>query len=77
MGYDYQKETNKGTNKMIRKLPEGRNHTLNVKLKSGQYFAGVDFPEGEASHVVAFFVDEKLRFYSIADIEYTELVPGE
>jgi hypothetical protein len=53
------------------------NPTMNVKLKSGQYFAGVDFPEGAADSVVAFFVGEKLRFYPLADVEYTELVPGE
>lgn len=55
------------------------NATMNVVLKNGEAFTGMDFtgqPFGQAESVVSFWHGDVIRMYPMSEVAYVELVPG-
>lgn len=64
---------------MIREL-KTKEFSINVKLKSGAFFENRDIPNspfGEYERMVSFWHNDKLRVYSIEEVEFCELIPEE
>lgn len=64
---------------MIREPNNTQNFTINVTLKDGTQFHGMDItgsPFGQHERVVSFWVGDVVRVYPMAEVAFVELVPG-
>ena len=58
--------------------PETDVFTINVKLKTGEFFTDKDIPNnpnGDQERMISFWHEDKLRVYPLENVEYYELVP--
>lgn len=63
---------------MIREPSSMQNLTINVTLKDGTEFHGMDVtsnPFGQHERVVSFWVGDVLRMYPMSEVAFVELVP--
>lgn len=59
------------------KSPQTNQFKINVLLKNGEYYENKDITErpfGGRELVVSFWHENKIRLYSLQDVEYCELV---
>ena len=64
---------------MIREPKEFDKATMNVVLKNGERFFGMDItgrPFGETERMVSFWYGDVIRMYPMSEVAYVELVPG-
>jgi hypothetical protein len=64
---------------MIREPSNMDNLTINVMLRDGTKFHGMDVtsnPFGQHERVVSFWFGDVIRMYPMSEVEFVELVPG-
>lgn len=64
---------------MVRELSSMQSLTINVTLKDGTLFHGMDIPSnpfGQHERVVSFWVGDVIRMYPMSEVAFVELVPG-
>lgn len=51
---------------------------MNIRLKSGMYFEGMNIsnePLASSDYIVSFWYEGAIRIYPLQDVEYYELIP--
>jgi hypothetical protein len=65
---------------MIREPSNVKNLKLNVTLKDGTKFEGMDTtgsPFGQHERAVSFWIGDVIRMYPLTEVAFVELVPGD
>lgn len=65
---------------MIREPRNAENLTINVTLKDGTQFHGMDItsnPFGQHERAVSFWVGDVIRMYPMSEVAFIELVPAD
>lgn len=63
---------------MIKDLTDFENLSMNVMMKDGTKFEGMDIPSrplGDNEKFVTFWIGDVVRMYPVAEVAYVELVP--